>query len=212
MGTSLGPTFANFYMCNLENKIFNNNPQLKLKVYCRYVDDILLVLDSFEELTVIKDIFQDNSILNFTFEIETTKKISFLDTLITRKKQNLDTTVFTKSTSTGECLNYISICPERYKIAVIKNFLHRAFNICSTWNAFHSELLRIQQLLVDNNFPNTVIEKTIQIFLLNKGKEQQKSNNSIENVSGDANTYNRNSSTASAVNTWGRMHKIHSLR
>ena len=53
MGTPLGPTFANFYMCNLENKFFNNNPQLKPKVYCRYVDDILLVLDSFEELTVI---------------------------------------------------------------------------------------------------------------------------------------------------------------
>ena len=54
-------------------------PRLKRNVYCSYLDDILLVLDSFQELIAVsKDIFQDNSILNLTFELETTKKISFL--------------------------------------------------------------------------------------------------------------------------------------
>lgn len=149
----------------MQLRFFLNNLQLKPKVYCRYAEDIVLVLDWFQELIIIKDIFEDNSILNLTFEIETTKKISFLDTLITSKNLNLDTTVSVESTSTGECLHYNSICPKCCKIAVIKKFLHRAFNSCPTWDAVNSELLRILQLLVNNNFPNSVIEKTLQGFL-----------------------------------------------
>ena len=47
MGPALGPTFANFYMCNLENSVFHSDPQPKPPVYCRYVDDIFLVLNNF---------------------------------------------------------------------------------------------------------------------------------------------------------------------
>ena len=36
MGSPLGPTLANFYMCDLENITFSNNPSLKPPVYCRY--------------------------------------------------------------------------------------------------------------------------------------------------------------------------------
>ena len=38
MGTPLGPTFANFYMCHIENKIFDADPSMKPTIYCRYVD------------------------------------------------------------------------------------------------------------------------------------------------------------------------------
>ena len=39
MGSPLGPTFANYYMGDLESKTLTNieNPPL---IYCRYVDDI----------------------------------------------------------------------------------------------------------------------------------------------------------------------------
>ena len=35
-GTPLGPTLANFYASYVENKVFDSNPSLKPRVYCRY--------------------------------------------------------------------------------------------------------------------------------------------------------------------------------
>ena len=40
MGSPLGPSFANFYMGDLEQRILSNNPNRPIK-YARYVDDIL---------------------------------------------------------------------------------------------------------------------------------------------------------------------------
>ncbi|XP_076029861.1 uncharacterized protein LOC143018389 [Oratosquilla oratoria] len=41
MGSPLGCTFADFYMCHLENKVLQN-PELRPFTYCRYVDDIFV--------------------------------------------------------------------------------------------------------------------------------------------------------------------------
>ena len=175
MGTPLGPTFANFYMCNLENSVFNSNPVLKPPIYCRYVDDIFIVIDNFHQIQIIKDAFETCSILKFTYELEVKKQLPFLDTLVIRNSQRLQTTIHTKPTDTGDCMNYDSFCHDRYKTGVIKNFLHRAYRVCSTWQMFDTEVTRIHQLLVNNNFPNWLIDKTIKQFLNNK---QKNSNNS----------------------------------
>ena len=50
MGSSLGPTFANYYMSNLEENAFKSNPGLAPRVYARYVDDIFLVVNSNDEI------------------------------------------------------------------------------------------------------------------------------------------------------------------
>src|ERR1044072_2259941 len=41
MGSRLGPTFADFYMANLENKILGENNNFNSVFYIRYVDDTL---------------------------------------------------------------------------------------------------------------------------------------------------------------------------
>jgi len=168
MGTPLGPTMANFYMSHLENEIFEKNPSLKPQVYCRYVDDIFLVLNNFHELQNLNKAFEHNSVLSFTHEIETKKKIPFLDVHISRNNESVTTGVFTKCTSSGDCLNYNSICPDRYKTSVIKNFLYRAYAICSSWSLFHQEVTRIRQVLCNNNFPSHIVEKEIDKFISRK--------------------------------------------
>ena len=122
MGSSLGPTFANFYIANLENKILPTIRDIEKCIYCRYVDDIFLVLPNFKLLETIKSQFETHSSLKFTYEVESNKKLAFLDTLIAREKQSLSTTVYTKKTSTGECINYNSVCPDRYKTGVVKHY------------------------------------------------------------------------------------------
>ena len=79
MGSVLGPIFSNYYMLALENKVFNtiNKPN----IYLRYADDILLLTNSSYEIKTIQETFQDNSVLNFTQEININNKIPFLGVL-----------------------------------------------------------------------------------------------------------------------------------
>ena len=58
MGTPLGPTFANYYMYEIENNAFATLYS-KRKVYCRYVDDCFLVVDSINQLEALKRHFED---------------------------------------------------------------------------------------------------------------------------------------------------------
>ena len=44
MGSPLGPKFANFYMCHIENLVINK--KIKVDTYIRYVDDILITIDN----------------------------------------------------------------------------------------------------------------------------------------------------------------------
>jgi hypothetical protein len=82
MGNPLGPTFANYYMCHLENSILENYLEVKPKLYLRYVDDIFLLVDSIGCITRLKNDFESNSVLKFTFEIQKLNQLPFLDVLI----------------------------------------------------------------------------------------------------------------------------------
>ena len=165
MGSPLGPTFADFYMCNLENEVFENNSNIKPFIYARYVDDCFLVVDNYEILSRLKSKFESESVLKFTFEKEKDNKLPFLDTLITRFNNSFVSSVYVKETNNGDCLNFDSICPDRYKTGVIKTLLHRAFHVSSCWDDFHIEVERIKQLLTNNNFPINIIDQALKQFL-----------------------------------------------
>ena len=177
MGSPLGPLFANYYMCHLENKAFNDL-SIKTTVYTRYVDDCFLVVD-ISELHSLKNYFEQNSCLKFTYETEINKKIPFLDVNIRRSPNQLETGIYTKLSTTTECLNYQSICPLRYKIAVIKSLVHRALSVVSSFELLDIEIKRIEQVLVNNGFPIGLIKKTINNLVYNSqnnvGTEHQPS-------------------------------------
>ena len=114
MGSNLGSTFANFYICNLENCMLRTIANLDKCIYSRLMNDILLVVAHYHILNDIKENFEENSVLTFTHEIEVNRKLSFLDALISNESEYLKTAVYTKATNTGHLLNYNSICPDRY--------------------------------------------------------------------------------------------------
>ena len=82
------------------------------------------------------------------------------------------TSVHIKDTNTGDCINYNGICPESYKIGIIKTFLHRGYHISSTPELFQLEVARIKQLLTNNNFPMKLIDKTVKKFIESKANQQ----------------------------------------
>ena len=63
MGSPLGVTFANFYMINLENKVFRDQPNLKASIYCRYVYDCFIIDESSHQLNEILTAFKNESVL-----------------------------------------------------------------------------------------------------------------------------------------------------
>jgi hypothetical protein len=168
-------------MCFIENSILPTVTNAPL-IYTRYVDDIFLVINNVSVLQELKEKFENISILKFTYELEEKKTISFLDVKVQRNSNHsLITSVYRKSTDTGECINFNSIAPERYKTGVIKTLLHRAYKICSDWKIIHCEIERIKQLLTNNNFPMKLIEKEIETFMNNKFKHDQYTNTETPN-------------------------------
>ena len=182
MGCVLGPTLANFYMGHLENLILNSILKQQNKeqpfIYCRYIDDIFLTINSEADLINLKNLFEEYSVLKFTYEIENHNKIKFLDCEITKNYTALETKVYVKETFDGNYLNYNSICPIRYKTGIIKTLLHRAKLISSNWSNFHVEITRLKQTLVNNNYPLFLIDKEINNFL--KTNFEKNISNSIE--------------------------------
>ena len=79
MGSPLSPMFSNFYMANLENESFEDpNSNLKPPVYCRYVDDIFIIIENDQKLDAIKQHFENNSVLNSHMNYTTSKLNSLL--------------------------------------------------------------------------------------------------------------------------------------
>ena len=164
MGSPLGPTFAGFYMGDLEYQIFNNNYD-KPNIYTRYVDDIFMQINNSDQLTDIKDLFEQNSVLTFTYELHNNNKLPFLDVSVTSTNSGFKTAIHYKPTDHGMCLNAHSNCPEKYKRSVIHNFIHRAYKYSQTWDSFHNEMLHIKQTLINNNYSNSTVDEEIAKYL-----------------------------------------------
>ena len=174
MGSPLGPIFANFYMSDLEARVLKGiDLQNKPLLYLRYVDDIIIIVQEEQHLYDLKENFEKESVLRFTTELGWSS-LHFLDVNIEFQDNSISTSVYTKRTNEGDCLNFKSECPEKYKRSVIFTLLNRAYKISSNWIQFNSECVRLKQIFVNNNYPVHIIEEETKIFLNKKLKSATK--------------------------------------
>ena len=103
--------------------------------------------------------------IKFTFEEEQDDKISFLDISITRVGNELQTSLFRKTTFSGVYLNFNSHLPNMYKKGLIDTLLYRAYNICSSYASFDQEISYLKAVWQKNSFPLFFIDKCVQKFL-----------------------------------------------
>lgn len=160
MGNPLGPTFSEFYMCDLENKVLNNE-QLKPATYCRYVDDVFVVVRNEGHLKELQQQMQSESVLTFSYELSVNGKIPFLDITVESIDGQFQTSVHRKPTDLGKCMHPNSECPERYKDSAIRAYIHRAYKTCSSQALLQSELRRTKQILVNNGYSNRKVDQEI---------------------------------------------------
>ena len=119
MGSPLGPVPAGIIMAELDNSIV---PKLNCHLHFgkRCVDDTLTIVEEGSINLVLQQLNSFHPNIQFTFEMESSRRISFLDILIIRKKSKIETTVYRKSTDTGIYLNWFSFAPNTWKRGTLK--------------------------------------------------------------------------------------------
>ena len=144
MGSPLGPTFANVFLCFYEQIWLANCPlEFKPVIYRRYVDDTFLLFKSAEHIEKFRSYLNcQHPNIKFTSEIEENTSISFLDIKITRDCNSFTTSVYRKPTFSGVFTNFESFIPISNKYN--KTLLYRAVRLCSNVELFHREILKLK--------------------------------------------------------------------
>ena len=107
-------------------------------------------------------------------ENEKDNRISFLDVIIIREKDEFTTSVYRKPTFSGIYTHFDSFLPSSNKIGLLHTLLYRCFRICSDWTKFHLKLVKLTDVFKNNGYPENFINNCFTVFLDNKYKIQEK--------------------------------------
>ena len=158
-GLTFGPALANIFVGYEEEKLFNfaNRPL----AYFRYVDDTFAVFYNEDDCnTFLSHLNSLHPSLRFTHEREFNHSLAFLDVLAERLGSEFSTSVYRKSTFTGQYLRWNSFSPHKRKINLIDTLVHRAFMICSKGKQ-DPEHDKLRSILLENGYPKHLINSTL---------------------------------------------------
>ena len=167
MGSPLGPTLANTFMCYWEEKWLENCPHdFKPLLYRRYVDDTFLIFNSPDHVALFLNFLNSRHInIEFTCDLENNKSLPFLDLHVKRQESCFTTTIYRKATFTGLLSKFESFTPLKYKENLIATLIHRAYKLCSSFSNFDVEVNFLKSILAKNGYPLYLIEKQIKKVL-----------------------------------------------
>ena len=167
MGSCLGPTLANAFLCYHETGWISECPStFKPLIYKRYVDDCFLLFNDQNHVTLFLDYLNSkHENIKFTCELEKDGTLPFLDVKVTRNEAKAETSVYRKPTFTGLGTNYNSFIPRLFKINAIKTLLYRCYHFSSDWNIFNDEIKFLTDFFQNNKYPLNLIENCISKFL-----------------------------------------------
>ena len=168
MGSPLGPTLANLFLCHHETKWLTNCPlEFKPALYRRYIDDTFLLFKDASHIDKFLNYLNaQHSSIQFTSEIETNSMLNFLAITIAKINNSFETSVFRKKTFTGLGMKFDSFLPYQFKFNLISCLIKRAFKICSEETAFNAELSYLQKYFTQNNFPANLFSNMFQKVIL----------------------------------------------
>ena len=80
---------------------------------------------------------------------------------------SFSTSVYREPTFSGVFTNFDSFIPLSYKTGLIWSLLYRAFSLCSSFELFHQELLKLKDIFKRNGYPTSFIDNCVKRFLDN---------------------------------------------
>ena len=166
MGSPLGPTLANVFLCYHEKIWLQNCPsEFKPVIYRRYVDDTFLLFRSKHHIEKFRNyVNHQHKNIKFTSETENENSISFLDIKITRDNNKFMTSVYHQLTFSGVFTNFGSFIPKSYKYNLLFTLLHRASKLCSNFERFHQEIDKIKTIFENNGYPKSFVDFCIKKY------------------------------------------------
>ena len=118
------------------------------------------VLTIISSLNKLNDFHQN---IQFTYELEKNNKLVFLDVLLIRNKDKIETTAYTKPTKSEIYLHWKSFSPCSWKRGTLKTIIRRAYLICPTPDYQQEELDHIAYVFEKfNNYPKWVIKQLLE--------------------------------------------------
>lgn len=167
MGSPLGPTLANTFLCFNERKWLSDCPlSFKPVFYRRYVDDCFLLFKESDHVVKFLDYLNSkHPNIKFTVEIENNNLLSFLDIQLTNCGNYLGTSVYRKESFTGLGLNFLSFVPNIYKLNSVRTLLHRCYALSLNWICFHDEIDFLSKFFTSNNYPTMLFPRMVKEFL-----------------------------------------------
>jgi hypothetical protein len=172
MGNPLGPTLANIFLCHHECLWLEDCPtEFKPRLYRRYIDDVFLLFRRQDHVhKFLNYLNSKHPNIKFTCETEINQQLSYLDVMICRINNVFETSIFRKKTFTGLGLRYDSFVPKSYKHNLITCLLGRAHRICSSYDAFMTEVNHLRVYFSGNFFPEKVFENLSRKFINDIGQ------------------------------------------
>ena len=159
MGSPLGPVITGLFMVELEKSLI---PTLMehMSPWKQYVANTIAVIkfSSIEHVLSLLSSFHPN--IEFTYELERNGKINFLDVMLIRRNDTLQTTIYRKSTHNRVYLHWNSYAPRAWKHGTLRKILIQAYKICSSNELLQNELIQTEEEFIKiNGYPKWVFNQ-----------------------------------------------------
>ena len=116
-------------------------------------------------------------------ETDSNSMLPFLGTQLLNKHSHVETKVYVKPTNTGLLLHYKSHVDDRYKRALLKTMLDRAFRLSSNRRYFSEECDRLKLVYSRLKYPDNLVNSTISRFVAAKASDQPVSSPAVSDRS-----------------------------
>ena len=171
MGTKMAPIYANLTIGFLETKLYDT---VKTKMptitsnriyreWKRYLDDCFIIWkDDNHLLECFLEILNNlHPAIHFTIETSS-NSIPFLDVLVIKKTDKLETDIYRKPTDTMNYVDFRSCHPRHTKIAIPYNLANRIDTIVSNPVQKELRLTELKNILISKHYPAKLIDNSIE--------------------------------------------------
>ena len=167
MGSPLGTSLANAFLCHHETKWLNDCPEIfKPRFYKRHVDDIFVLFKKPEHVKPFVDYMNSkHKKIYFSCYTEKDEEMPFLDVNVFRENGKFLNNFYGKETFTVVYTNFSTFITLERKFGLVYTLLHRCFCLVSDMSKFHFEIEKLIEILLSNRYSNKCTDKCISKFM-----------------------------------------------
>ena len=160
MGSPVSVVVAEIVMQSIKEQALATYKQT-VPLWLRYIDDTFTAVRKDEIDTFHKHLNRQNADIQFTREVEENGKIPFLDCLVSRHDNKLQTTIYRKPTHTNRLLDQSSYNPTSHKATTVRTLTRRAQLVCDSTDSLTDESKYLDKVFSKNNYNPDFVKRSV---------------------------------------------------